>query len=230
MWLDIIYLLRWYYCSCKIWDLSSQGYYLDEWLICTLNQVEFGTYVSDTYSFAISRFYGMPLAWVLPISTHPSYIPDCSLIQNIRILELLIIRFSKLSEISSEKLELSELSRLCYNRFLIALYMFIRVISGYQVDWYSGGVSSNIKKYINAHPLPSSSLQPSSLCSTEKVSSFSPHSKCWAIEIVKKNPKHLQGHTSDWLNLRTPEDMYKFHYCSWKVPLWNDRSNLLGWK
>ncbi len=32
--------------------VNSQGYYLDEWLICALNQVKFGTYVSDTYTFA----------------------------------------------------------------------------------------------------------------------------------------------------------------------------------
>ncbi len=33
--------------------MYSQGYYLDEWLICALNQVMFGTHVSDTYSFAL---------------------------------------------------------------------------------------------------------------------------------------------------------------------------------
>ena len=32
--------------------VHSQGYYLDEWLVCALNQVQFDTYVSDTYSFA----------------------------------------------------------------------------------------------------------------------------------------------------------------------------------
>ena len=33
----------------------SQGYYLDEWLICALKW-EFDTYVSDTYSFAYFVF------------------------------------------------------------------------------------------------------------------------------------------------------------------------------
>ncbi len=59
---------------------SSQGYYLDEWLVCALNQAKFDTYVGDTYSFAKppnSWFQEMPLAWVSPISTHPSDIPDC---------------------------------------------------------------------------------------------------------------------------------------------------------
>ena len=34
--------------------MNNQGYYLDEWLICALNQVKFGTYVSDT-NFHILR-------------------------------------------------------------------------------------------------------------------------------------------------------------------------------
>ncbi len=37
--------------SCYNTDYS-QGDYLDEWLVCALNQVQFDTYVSDTYSFA----------------------------------------------------------------------------------------------------------------------------------------------------------------------------------
>ena len=51
--------------------VNSQGYYLDEWLICALNQVKFGTYVSDTYSFAYfcpkQNYYGhilRHLKWV----------------------------------------------------------------------------------------------------------------------------------------------------------------------
>ena len=34
----------------------SQGYYLDEWLVCALNQVQFDTYVSNTDSFAYLTF------------------------------------------------------------------------------------------------------------------------------------------------------------------------------
>ena len=34
--------------------ISSQGYYLDEWLVCELNQVQFGTYASDIQSLAES--------------------------------------------------------------------------------------------------------------------------------------------------------------------------------
>ncbi len=32
--------------------MASQGYNLDEWLVCALNQVQFDTYVSDTDSWA----------------------------------------------------------------------------------------------------------------------------------------------------------------------------------
>ncbi len=34
----------------------SQGYYLDERLVCAPNQVQFDTYVSETYSFAYLTF------------------------------------------------------------------------------------------------------------------------------------------------------------------------------
>ncbi len=52
--------LLWYFIPCEafsLWEVHfisviSQGYYLDEWLVCALNQVQFDTYVSDTYSFA----------------------------------------------------------------------------------------------------------------------------------------------------------------------------------
>ncbi len=43
--------------------VNSQRYYLDEWLVCALNQVQFATYVSDTYSFAYLTFPKQDYYW-----------------------------------------------------------------------------------------------------------------------------------------------------------------------
>ena len=55
----ILFLLKpptWKYSS-----FISQGDYLDESLVCALNQLRFDTYVSDTYSFAYLFFFQLKM-------------------------------------------------------------------------------------------------------------------------------------------------------------------------
>ncbi len=42
-------MTEWLHMSVLNQTFISQGYYLDEWLVCALNQVKFDTYVSNTY-------------------------------------------------------------------------------------------------------------------------------------------------------------------------------------
>ena len=46
---SLIIKWKWHSLIRVVWGYS-QGYYLDEWIVCAFNQVKFDTYVSDTYS------------------------------------------------------------------------------------------------------------------------------------------------------------------------------------